>query len=264
MTEGTHKKPVGACAQWHGIVAHRQDGLIAESFGNLDAADLNVKSRSRQLKLSTHGVRHHEAYTDPQRNASVNTQKKFIDLAVKERSLSRVSRHSRATLRIPPDLPLPLSEILDVDAVVVTHTHQDHWDDAAIQAPKTCLAHAECERPVGSKCHGSATRCWRATFWRHHVNKTPAGRGETRRTLGDIRTFAASLFTHPREKTLYIAGDTVSASGGENLKQYKPDVMVSTVAMPKCFLMNPSSWERRCMKPIKRSLAYHYASHMGQ
>lgn len=29
------------------------------------------------------------------------------------------------------DLPLPVSEVIDVDAIIVTHTHEDHWDAAA-------------------------------------------------------------------------------------------------------------------------------------
>jgi L-ascorbate metabolism protein UlaG (beta-lactamase superfamily) len=29
-------------------------------------------------------------------------------------------------------LKTPIDEILDVNAVIVTHTHPDHWDDAAI------------------------------------------------------------------------------------------------------------------------------------
>ena len=28
------------------------------------------------------------------------------------------------------DLPLPVSEVIDVDAIIVTHTHDDHWDVA--------------------------------------------------------------------------------------------------------------------------------------
>ena len=37
------------------------------------------------------------------------------------------------------DLPLSMDQLLsDVDAVVVTHTHLDHWDDSAVQAiPKS-------------------------------------------------------------------------------------------------------------------------------
>ena len=29
------------------------------------------------------------------------------------------------------ELPLPIDDLVDVDAVVVTHDHPDHWDDAA-------------------------------------------------------------------------------------------------------------------------------------
>lgn len=32
------------------------------------------------------------------------------------------------------DLPISMSEILDIDAVMVTHLHRDHWDDAAKDA----------------------------------------------------------------------------------------------------------------------------------
>ncbi len=33
------------------------------------------------------------------------------------------------------ELPMPVSEIIKgVDAVIVTHTHEDHWDEAAQKA----------------------------------------------------------------------------------------------------------------------------------
>jgi L-ascorbate metabolism protein UlaG (beta-lactamase superfamily) len=36
------------------------------------------------------------------------------------------------------ELPFSRETIIDVDAVIVTHTHDDHWDEAAIAAiPKT-------------------------------------------------------------------------------------------------------------------------------
>jgi L-ascorbate metabolism protein UlaG (beta-lactamase superfamily) len=36
------------------------------------------------------------------------------------------------------ELPFSIETIVDVDAVIVTHTHDDHWDEAAIAAiPKT-------------------------------------------------------------------------------------------------------------------------------
>jgi L-ascorbate metabolism protein UlaG (beta-lactamase superfamily) len=34
------------------------------------------------------------------------------------------------------ELPLPMAQLLDVDAVIVTHDHLDHWDETA---PRDCL-----------------------------------------------------------------------------------------------------------------------------
>ena len=38
------------------------------------------------------------------------------------------------------ELPLPLESIINVDAVLLTHTHPDHWDETAVNAiPKDKL-----------------------------------------------------------------------------------------------------------------------------
>ena len=134
------------------------------------------------------------------------------------------------------DLPLPLSEILDVDAVIVTHTHQDHWDDAAKEAiPKDMPIFTQNARDQWDIQMSWFRNTWvleeRNDFGGITLNKTPGhhGRGEILEgLLGDILgNVCGIVFTHPREKTLYIAGDTVWYQGVEqNLKQYKPDVMV--------------------------------------
>lgn len=134
------------------------------------------------------------------------------------------------------DLPLPLSEILDVDAVIVTHTHQDHWDDAAKEAiPKDMPIFTQNARDQWDIQMSWFRNTWvleeRNDFGGITLNKTPGqhGRGEILEGLmGDILgNVCGIVFTHPREKTLYIAGDTVWYQGVEqNLKQYKPDVMV--------------------------------------
>ncbi len=134
------------------------------------------------------------------------------------------------------DLPLPLSEILDVDAVIVTHTHQDHWDDAAKEAiPKDMPIFTQNARDQWDIQMSWFRNTWVLEecndFGGITLNKTPGqhGRGEILEGLmGDILgNVCGIVFTHPREKTLYIAGDTVWYQGVEqNLKQYKPDVMV--------------------------------------
>jgi L-ascorbate metabolism protein UlaG (beta-lactamase superfamily) len=45
------------------------------------------------------------------------------------------------------DLTVPIGEILHVDAVIVTHTHLDHWDDAArAQVPRDLPIFAQNEQ----------------------------------------------------------------------------------------------------------------------
>ncbi len=134
------------------------------------------------------------------------------------------------------ELPLPLSDILAVDAVIVTHTHQDHWDDTAKTViPKDMLIFTQNGRDAWD-IQMSWFRNTRALEERNEFEgitliKTPGqhGRGEILEGLmGDILGNVCGLvFKHPSEKTLYIAGDTVWYEGvKQNLTQYKPDVIV--------------------------------------
>ncbi len=134
------------------------------------------------------------------------------------------------------DLPLPMREILAVDAVIVTHTHQDHWDDTAKSViPKDMLIFAQNSRDQWdiqmSWFHNTRALEERNEFHGITLIKTHGqhGRGDILEGLmGDILgNVCGIVFKHPREKTLYIAGDTVWYDGvQQNLKQYDPDVIV--------------------------------------
>ena len=134
------------------------------------------------------------------------------------------------------ELPLPMSEILAVDAVIVTHTHQDHWDDTAKTViPKDMLIFTQNARDQWD-IQMSWFRNTRALEEHNEFHgitliKTPGqhGRGQILEGLmGDILgNVCGIVFKHPREKMLYIAGDTVWYKGvQENLERYKPDVIV--------------------------------------
>ncbi|SES73880.1 L-ascorbate metabolism protein UlaG, beta-lactamase superfamily [Nitrosospira multiformis] len=133
------------------------------------------------------------------------------------------------------DLPVPMDEILDVDAVIVTHIHPDHWDEAAINlVPKDMLIFAQNEKDAveiraqgfrNVRALGESTVFDDITFI-----KTPGRHGgeKTVEEWGDLLGHVSGVvFKHPNEKTLYIAGDTVWYEGvEENLKKYEPDVVV--------------------------------------
>jgi L-ascorbate metabolism protein UlaG (beta-lactamase superfamily) len=133
------------------------------------------------------------------------------------------------------DLPVPVSEILDVDAVIVTHTHLDHWDDAAkVLLPRDMLIFAQDEKDA------AAIRA--AGFGNTRVladdsaldgialSKTPGQHGsdEAYAAIGEIMgEVCGVVFTHPDEKTLYVAGDTLwNRYVEESLKKHGPDVIV--------------------------------------
>jgi L-ascorbate metabolism protein UlaG (beta-lactamase superfamily) len=90
------------------------------------------------------------------------------------------------------ELPIPMDEILDVDAVIVTHTHQDHWDDAAKSwVPKDMFIFAQNEK--------DAEEIHSAGFDNVHVL-------ENINNFGDIKLFKTSG-QHGNEKAMAVMGD---------------------------------------------------------
>lgn len=111
------------------------------------------------------------------------------------------------------DLPLPLPDILDgVDAVIVSHLHSDHFDDAARsvlprQVPVLCAARdASAIRQFGFKrVTGIETEL---EFGGVHIRLT-AGRHGPDEVLPEMGEASGFLFRAADEPVLYWAGDTI-------------------------------------------------------
>jgi Predicted Zn-dependent hydrolases of the beta-lactamase fold len=118
-----------------------------------------------------------------------------------------------------PTVPLgrPLAEALDVDAVIVTHLHLDHWDDAAKrEIPKALPVFAQNEADAGRiRADGfEDVRVLAEGTVFEGVSLTPtAGRHGTEAAYGVIgdRLGAVSgvVVRAEGEPTLYVAGDTI-------------------------------------------------------
>lgn len=143
-----------------------------------------------------------------------------------------VNSHLRNPL-VP--LPMPVAELLDVDAILVTHLHSDHWDEAArAQVPRDMLILTQ---------NGEDAEAIRAQGFTRVVPFTETG------ALGDVAltrtpgqhgsdaamaaagallgTVSGVVFRHPDEKSLYIAGDTVwNDYVADTLAVQAPDVVV--------------------------------------
>lgn len=129
-------------------------------------------------------------------------------------------------------LPTSIDTIIqNIDVVIVTHLHLDHWDAAAKEAlPK--------EIKLFSQSEEEAAEIRNAGFQNVEVlnddtvfegiqlikTKGEHGRGEILKFAGQV---CGVIFKHPTEKTLYVAGDTVWYEGVHNvIDRHKPEVIV--------------------------------------
>ncbi len=144
-------------------------------------------------------------------------------------------------LRCPiHELPLPVEKIVDVDAVIVTHLHFDHFDEAAAEAiekSKPIFAQddtdAETLRNYGFK-NVSVLNADGSDFSGVELYKTDCyhaalGEREKLYALVGMRGEACGVvFKHPsEEKTLYLVGDSVWYDGVKQaIDKFKPDIIV--------------------------------------
>lgn len=132
-------------------------------------------------------------------------------------------------------LPMTREEIIDVDAVIVTHLHEDHWDEEARKVlPKTLPvfaqnnADAEIIRGQGF----SDVRVLSATssFKGIQLIKTGGRHGTEAHyvAIGNLIGEACGVvFKQAGAKTVYLAGDTIWQDDvAAALKTHRPDVTI--------------------------------------
>ncbi|MDO3408468.1 MBL fold metallo-hydrolase [Saccharibacillus sp. CPCC 101409] len=132
-------------------------------------------------------------------------------------------------------LPVDTESLSSPDAVLLTHLHLDHWDDAGAQNLLTGRLGGEVplfcqpgdEERIGEK---GFTRIYPVESELTHAGVTISrtsgrhGTGEIGRAMGRVSGF---VLRAPGEPTLYIAGDTIWCDEVEDaLDRYRPDVTV--------------------------------------
>ncbi len=156
----------------------------------------------------------------------------LVDPMLSEKDAMDPIQNASNSIRIPMvALPFSPDEILkDVEAVLVTHTHRDHWDDAATGVvPKALPIFCQPEdaakftewgytdvRPVTAELPFDGVTIHR-TSGQH-------GTGETGRKMAPVSGFVLRASGSP---VLYIAGDTIYCPEVESaLNTYRPNVAV--------------------------------------
>lgn len=136
------------------------------------------------------------------------------------------------------DMTVSTKELLkDVDAVIVTHTHADHWDEAAQkQVPKNLpifVQNAGDAVIIRSQGFKDVRVMGRNTEFNHIKLTKVAGQHGTDAMyavpqLAELAGDAMGVvFQAPGEKTLYLMGDTIWTYQIDHaLTTYQPDVVV--------------------------------------
>lgn len=136
-------------------------------------------------------------------------------------------------------LPVSIEEIIDVDAVIVTHIHLDHFDDKAKEVlPKNIKIFAQNEKEANEiKSSGfknvEVLQKDGTIFEDIKLTKTDGIHGLGKKVehfytaLNYSCNVCGVVFNHSSEKTLYIAGDTVWCEPVEKtINTYTPDIIV--------------------------------------
>ena len=128
-------------------------------------------------------------------------------------------------------LPMPADEVLQsVGAVLVTHTHSDHWDASAarlISKQLPLFGQAEDEPKFRSQGFADITSIRLAASWNGiEITRTGGqhGTGEIGKAMAPVSGF---VLRSKGEPTVYVAGDTIWCAEVEDaLSRFKPKVIV--------------------------------------
>lgn len=128
------------------------------------------------------------------------------------------------------DLPVPVTSIINCDAVLVTHTHSDHFDGKAAELlPKgiPLFCQPEDEGKIREKGFKNVTAVHSDHSWDGITFHRTGGRHGHGAIAVKMAPVSGFVITAREEPSVYIAGDTVWCSCVRKaMHKYKPDIMV--------------------------------------
>ena len=128
-------------------------------------------------------------------------------------------------------LPMPGEEVVrGVEAVLVTHTHSDHWDETAARVLSKDIplfGQIEDEQKLRGQGFSDVQPLTVSANWNGiEITRTAGqhGRGEIAKAMAPVSGF---VLRAPGEPTLYIAGDTIWCEEAQTaIREHKPAAIV--------------------------------------
>jgi L-ascorbate metabolism protein UlaG (beta-lactamase superfamily) len=135
------------------------------------------------------------------------------------------------------DLPVPITEVLKTDAIILSHIHEDHWDPAArYLVPRDMAIFTQDEKDAAKVREDGFTDVRVLTeegldYKGTRLIKTLGKHGSNNffavpQVAGILGDVMGIVFLRPNYPTAYVAGDTVWNNNVEDaLAAYEPDVV---------------------------------------
>jgi len=143
-------------------------------------------------------------------------------------AMATIANSTNQLLNPLVELPVGIGELINVDAILVTHTHRDHFDQQAAEIlPKHIQVFCQPEDEEKIKTYGfeKVTAVTEKFFWKDITFTRTQGRhgtGENEKILAPVSGFIVQAEGEP---SLYIAGDTVWCDYVEDtLKRFNPQI----------------------------------------
>lgn len=169
-------------------------------------------------------------------------------------------------------LPVSVSNITDVDAIIVTHLHTDHWDERAKSLLEKSLPlfaqndeDAAAIREAGFKDVRVLTELSEFNGVKLARTGGQHGTDATLKAAPRLGEVCGVVFSHTLEKTIYIAGDTIWNEHVQRaIAQYQPEVIVLNAGKATFIGLEPIIMGEEDVRAVHRAApkAILIASHM--
>lgn len=174
----------------------------------------------------------------------INDKKILVDPMLSPKgSLSPVPRVSNQNFNPLVDLLVDTKDIINADAVLLTHTHRDHFDDEAIKLLSKnipILCQPEDSIKIRNLGFSKVISIDESYIWNGiTLSRTSGKHGNfiMSKKMGSVSGYILKCNDEP---TLYIMGDTIWCSHVKKaLKQHKPHIAISFSGAAKFSLGGP-------------------------